>query len=140
MYLLKPSRGVAAAVALVSLTACGGGGNGSVLHSGKSLVLVDAKPKFNEPVVGVAWGGRVTMAGHCLGIDGATVIWPHGTKITLNKPLTIDVPGIGPVKVDDYVSGGASADDPGPLRALPKGIDAVPSGCPTDRAVYFSAN
>jgi hypothetical protein len=138
MRLLKPSGGLAAAVVLVSLSACGGGGDGSVLRSGKSFVLVGAK--VNMPVAGVGWGGRVTMAGDCLGIDGATVIWPHGTKITLKKPLTIDVPGMGLVKVDDHVSGGADPDSPSPIRALRKGIDAVPSGCPADRGVYFYAN
>lgn len=135
--LSETSHVLAASVALALLTGCGNGGSGgSVIRSGHSFILVNAK--VNGPVVGVGWGGTVTMSGHCLGIDGATVIWPHGTKISSSHPLIADVPGIGLVRVGDVVSGGGG--EPGPLGALPSGIDAIPSGCPVNRAVYFSAN
>lgn len=102
-------------------------------------VLVDAT--VNEPVVSVAWGGSVTMAGSCLGIDGATAIWPHGTKITSHDPLTIDVPGLGQLSVGDVVSSGGEPSDPTDTDPhLPRGIKAVPSGCPTRGLVYIYAN
>ena len=74
--------------------------------------------------------GPVTMAGDCLGINGATVIWPHGTKIATDDPLTIDVPSLGRLRVGDCVDGMGGDEY---VDHLPKGIDAVPSGVPPTR-------
>jgi hypothetical protein len=120
-------------IASPGLSACGGGGDGSVLHSGDSIVLVDADS--DGPTVGVGFAGSVAMVGDCLGIGHATVIWPHGTTISDRDPLTIEVPGLGQVRVGSGVDGGA--DD---LGDLPKGIDAIPPGCPTRQVVAFSPN
>jgi hypothetical protein len=62
------------------------------------------------------------------------VIWPHGTKIATDDPLTIDVPSLGRLRVGDYVDGMGGDEY---VDYLPKGIDAVPSGCPTDQVVAF---
>ena len=121
-----------------ALSACGdgggGGGDGSVLHSGDAIVLVDAD-RGDGPTVGVGFGGSVAMVGDCLGIDHATVVWPHGTTISDRDPLTIEVPGLGRVRVGSSVDGGA-----GDLGDLPKGIDAIPSGCPTEHVIAFYPN
>ncbi len=88
--------------------------------------------------VGVGFGGSVAMVGDCLGVEGdgatATVIWPHGTTVTADEPLTIDVPGVGRVKAGDPIDGGGGDVD---IDRLPKGIDAIPSGCPTELVVAF---
>jgi hypothetical protein len=113
------------------LSACGAGG-GSVLHSGGSIVLVDAD-HHGEAIAGVGYGGDVTMVGDCLGIQTATVLWPHGTRIVSDTPLTIDVPGLGRVRVGDHVEGGGVEY----VGHLPKGIDSIPSGCPTQQVLGF---
>jgi hypothetical protein len=119
------------------LSGCGGG-DGGVLHSGDSVVLVGAD--VLGPTVGVGFGGSVAMVGDCLGVEGdgavATVIWPHGTKIASDDPLTIDVPGLGRVSVGDQVAGGDDVN----VDRLPKGNDAIPSGCPTEQVVAFYPN
>ena len=138
MSLQTSTRGLAAVVSLVCLFGCGGGRNGEVIRSGHSFVLVG--PKVDGPTVGVGYGGYLAMVGDCVGLNDVTTIWPHGTVVTSNDPLTIDVPGLGHLTVGDPVSGGADGGGPGPLTHLPKGIDAIPSGCPTDQVVYFSAD
>jgi hypothetical protein len=116
------------------LTGCGGGGDGSILHSGDSMVLVGAEADMDGPIAGVGFGGRVAMVGHCLGIESATIIWPYGTTIVSDDPLTIQVPGLGPVQPGDSVDGGGV----GYSTRLPKGIDAIPSGCPTEDVFEFA--
>jgi hypothetical protein len=108
------------------------GGQGEVLHSGGSIVLVDADHD-GEAVAAIGYEGDVAMAGACLGIGAATVLWPHGTTIVSDDPLTIEVPGLGRVKLGDHVTGGAVRY----AGNLPKGSDSVPSECPTDQAVGF---
>lgn len=127
----------ALAVTVVGATLSGcGGGDASVLHSNGSVVLVGAD--VDGPGVGVGFGGSVAMVGDCLGVEGdgavATVIWPHGTKIVSPDPLTIDVPGLGRVSVGDQVAGGGGDVS---VDRLPKGIDAIPSSCPTEQVVAF---
>jgi hypothetical protein len=74
------------------------------------------------------------MVGDCLGIGDTTVLWPHGMTTTIfdREPLTIEVPGLGRVRVGSGVDGGAES-----RGDLPKGIDAIPSGCPTDHVIAF---
>jgi hypothetical protein len=71
-----------------------------------------------------------------MGIDDATVIWPYGTKIASEHPLTIDVPGLGRLKVGDHADGGADEY----AHHLPTGIDAIPSSCPMHRVLAFYPN
>jgi hypothetical protein len=114
------------------LSGCGGG-DGGVLRSGGSVVLVGADGDRRNIPEGVLTG-KVTMAGDCLGINGATVIWPHGTKIATDDPLTIDVPSLGSLRVGDYVDAMAGDEY---VDYLPKGIDAVPSRCPTEVVAFY---
>jgi hypothetical protein len=131
--MLRRALAALAVAFLGSLLSGCGGGDGSVLHSGDALVLVGAEGDMDGPNAGVGFGGSVAMVGHCLGIEGATVIWPYGTTIVSGDPLTIDVPGWGRVKPGVGVSGGAVAY----ADSLPKGIDAMPSGCPTTQVLAF---
>ena len=98
------------------LVGCGAREDGLVLTSDGSSVLVG--PKFGS-YGGTGGGGNVTMAGRCLGFDGATVLWPYGTTIVTDDPLTIEVPGLGRVTGGDSVYGGVDTFVPGHLpRAL----------------------
>jgi hypothetical protein len=127
------------------LSGCGDQ-DGRVLRSGSTFVLVGASGAARTlPHSTIT--GRVGIVGDCLGINGsavngATVIWPHGTKITADDPLTIEVPGLGRVRVGDSVDG--SGDQvvnhrPGQehLDRLPKGVDRVPTGCRRNQVIAF---
>ena len=115
------------------LAGCGGE-QGQILRSGDVSVLV--APKDGGAVGGAGYpGGTVTLSGRCLGLDGRTVLWPHGTRILSARPLTVDVPGLGTLTVGDRVTGGGEAQ--WSLKHLPKGIDSIPSGCPEDVIEYY---
>lgn len=121
-------------LALASLVS--GCGDGSVQRSGDFSVLV-AEQGQGDNGAGVGMGGEVTLVGNCLGIETTTVIWPYGTEVVSDDPLTIDVPGLGRVTIGDHVEGGA--DDY--VDQLPSGIDALPSGCFDERlAVFYAEN
>ena len=48
-------------------------------------------------------GGDLEVVADCLGADGVVVIWPHGTEVTDEDPLTIEVPGYGTFALGDEV-------------------------------------
>src|SRR3954452_361212 len=87
-------RVLAVALGTVCVLAGCGGGQGDVLRSEDSTVLVGAKVD-GDSLAGIGYSGTVAMVGQCLGLNEATVIWPHGTQIASDDPLTIDVPGLG---------------------------------------------
>lgn len=118
-------------VAVLMASGCGGD-EGEVLRHGDSIVLVGAEGD-GDNVAGIGYGGTVAMVGRCLGLNDATVIWPHGTKVVSDDPLTVDVPGLGRLRIGDEVGGGADVYG----DHLPEGIDAIPSGCPTEEVVAF---
>ena len=105
---------------------------GEVIRSGDTSVLIGAEGD-GDNMAGVGYGGTVSMVGECLGLDDATVIWPHGTTVVADDPLTIDVPGLSEVTVGDTLTGGADVY----ADYLPEGIDAIPEGCPTGRVIAF---
>lgn len=37
--------------------------------------------------------GRLSDVGGCLGIEGYAVVWPHGTRVSDEGPLSLTVPG-----------------------------------------------
>ncbi len=120
---------------LLVLTSCGGAGDvapGEVLRGHGGTVLVNAEPDGGA-MAGVGYGGRVTLVGECLGIDDATVIWPHGTELVSDEPFVVEVPGMGQVTIGDRVAGGADQY----VDHLPDGIDAIPPGCPTVSVFAF---
>jgi hypothetical protein len=126
------SAALSLALLLVASTmvACGDDGSvhGDVLGSDGGYVLVGAEDDGNN-IAGVGYFGRVEVVGVCLGIDGRTIIWPHGTEILSERPLEIDVPELGPVSVGDKIEGGGTDWS---AHRLPTGIDAVPKGCPAE--------
>lgn len=122
--------GILGALGLIA-SACGAG-DGTIIRSRDSIVLVGAKGAGDD-MAGTGFVGEVEMVGDCLGVSDTTVFWPHGTTVVDDEPLTIDVPGLGRIGVGDQVSGGADAY----VDYLPSGIDAIPSGCPTTSVIGF---
>lgn len=121
-------------IAGLLLSGCGRG-HGGVLRSGHSIVLVGAESD-GDSMAGVGFAGNVGMVGDCLGINRATVIWPHGTKIASDDPLTVDVPGLRRKAVGDHVDGGG---DPY-VDYLPEGIGSIPRGCRSEQVIAFFPN
>jgi hypothetical protein len=111
---------VVVGLAMACLSACGHRGEGSVLTSGGAHVIVGPELDPSAPVAGVGLGGVVRMIGTCLGFGENPVIWPYGTTIVSDSPLTIAVPGLGHVSVGDGVGGGGDPD----AHVLPVGVDA----------------
>lgn len=118
-------------LALGALVAGCGDGGGKHSRAGDAHVLVSAETKYGMAMAG---GGTVKLVGGCLGMGEDVVIWPHGTEVVQDDPLTIDVPGLGEVRIgqDVQIGGGMvlehSSDNvtPGPLRM---GDLTVPANC-----------
>jgi hypothetical protein len=94
------------------LAACGG----EVVEAGDVTVLVGQRSGRGMDAMG---GGVLEVVGGCLGAGGATVVWPHGTEVVEQDPLTIDVPGQGELSLGDEVSlgGGFVGESDGVERA-----------------------
>jgi hypothetical protein len=123
-------------VAVAALSGCFGlgghdGTEARILESPSGNVLVG--PELNGPTVGVGFGGTVVKVGDCLGVDGWTVIWPHGTTIASTDPLSIEVPGLGRLAVGDTVDGGGNISTDGTSTAFGQ----IPRNCRSARVVEF---
>jgi len=79
-------------------------------------------------------GGRMEVVGGCLGAHGSVIVWPHGTEVVKEEPLTIDIPNYGTFALGDEVQVGggyvlehSSSDvEPGPYEV---GGVTVPAEC-----------
>ena len=83
-------RTLVALSAVLLLAACGGGGE--MISAGEVTVLVSEQTGFGMEALG---GGQLEVVGECLGAGGSVIVWPHGTQVVDENPLTIDVPGRG---------------------------------------------
>ncbi|MCZ2859627.1 hypothetical protein [Blastococcus sp. VKM Ac-2987] len=119
---------VIASSALPLLTACGGG---EVVSAGEVTVLVSEQSEAGMDALG---GGRLVVVGGCLGAGGYVIVWPSGTEVVHEDPVTIDVPGLGTYGLGDEVevAGGFVLEhssqevEPGPFDVA--GV-TVPAGC-----------
>lgn len=82
---------------LMLLTACGGG---QVIAAGDVTVLVSERPDAGMDALG---GGSLEVVGGCLGASGSVIVWPHGTGVVQDDPLTIEIPGYGTFALGDEV-------------------------------------
>lgn len=81
-----------------------------------------------------AGNGRLEVVGGCLGAEGFVFIWPPGTKVVEEEPLTIDVPDTGVFAIGEEIriAGGFVLEhsedeiEPGPIEFA--GI-TVPAEC-----------
>ncbi len=48
-------------------------------------------------------GGRLEVVGGCLGANGSVIVWPHGTAVIQEQPLTISIPENGTFTLGDEV-------------------------------------
>ncbi|MGY2084997.1 hypothetical protein [Blastococcus sp. SYSU DS0539] len=121
-------RALLAPAAVPLLAACGGG---EVIPAGDVTVLVAEQAGSGMDALG---GGRLEVVGGCLGAGGYVIVWPHGTEVVDEDPVTIDVPGHGTYGLGDEVEVGGgfvlehSSQDvaPGPFEVA--GV-TVPPGC-----------
>lgn len=117
------------ALALALLSACSG--SGQVIQAGDVSVLVSERTGGGMDAQS---GGSLEVVGGCLGASGSVFVWPHGTDVVDDDPLTIDIPDYGTFTVGDEVLVGGgyvlehSSDDvqPGPYEVA--GI-TVPAEC-----------
>jgi hypothetical protein len=99
--------------------------------AGDVTVLVAAPAMDGMDALG---GGRLEVVGGCLGASGSVVVWPYGTEVVSEEPLTISIPDIGTYRLGDDVRVGGgyvlehtgSDVPPGPYDA---GGVTVPAAC-----------
>jgi hypothetical protein len=92
---------IVSAAVVVLLSACSGGGD--VIQAGDVSVLVSERTGGGMDALG---GGRLEVVGGCLGASGSVIVWPHGTKVLDEDPLTIEIPEYGTFTVGDDVQVG----------------------------------
>lgn len=118
---------VVALVVLFGLRSC----SGKVIDAGGVKVLVAGYQSGGSDALG---GGTLEVVGDCLGAGGDVYVFPQGTKVVDEDPLTVDIPGFGEVSLgEEFDVGGGwevehSSDDvePGPMEI---GGVTVPAVC-----------
>jgi thiol-disulfide isomerase/thioredoxin len=77
--------------------------------------------------------GPLSLVGNCAGIGDAVAVWPQGTTIAQERPLVLDIPGLGTVDAGEQLTGAGgnfdTATDDVPLR--------LPRSCQTTTGVTF---
>ena len=99
MRSLAKAVGLIALGGLVPLSACGG----QVISAGDVTVLVSERADAGMDALG---GGTLEVVGGCLGASGSVIVWPNGTEVVQDNPLTIDIPDYGTVALGDEVQVG----------------------------------
>lgn len=126
-------------VALVVLLAVRGS-SGEVVEAGGAKVLIAGSQSGGSDALG---GGTLEVVGGCLGADGSVYVFPEGTEVVDEGPLTIDIPGAGEVSLgEDFEVGGGwevehSSDDMEP-GAIEVGGVTVPAEC-AEHDIFLSA-
>jgi hypothetical protein len=93
---LAKAVGLIAVGGLVPLSGCGG----QVISAGDVTVLVSERAGAGMDALG---GGTLGVVGGCLGASGSVIVWPHGTEVVQDDPLTIDIPDYGTFALGDKV-------------------------------------
>ena len=89
---------------------------------------------------GALLSGPVADVGGCAGINGIVVIWPYGTTVRQDGPLTLEVPGQPSAGLGDSVSvGGGMAIEAGQNGGGDYAVAgvAVPASC-ADMGVWVA--
>lgn len=107
------------------------GCSGKVIDAGGVTVLIAGYPSHGSDALG---GGTLEVVGGCLGADGDVYVFPQGTDVVDEEPLTLDIPGSGEVSLgEEFDVGGGwavehSSDDVEP-GAIEIGGVTVPAEC-----------
>jgi hypothetical protein len=118
---------VASAALLFILTACGD----QATTAGNVSVLVSEPTSTGMLSL---MSGRLEVVGECLGANGSVIVWPPGTDVVKQDPLTIDIPDKGTFTIGDEVQVGGglvlqrSGDDVERGRLEVAGV-SVPAEC-----------
>ena len=132
-------RRIRVAVSVVVFGAALGACSGQSLSANGVVVLVGERSGDEMDALG---GGQLEVLDGCLGAGGAVIVWPHGTTITDEDPLTIEIPENGSFGVGDTVSVGggyvlehsSTTREPGPFEIA--GVE-VPAAC-ADHDIFLS--
>ena len=116
-----------AALATLLLTGCGGG---SVVDAGGVWVLTSERPSGGMDALG---GGLLEVVDGCLGAGGAVIVWPYGTRVLSNDPLTLEIPDNGTFVLGEAVEVGGGyvweqESGPRPDPLIVGGVE-VPASC-----------
>jgi hypothetical protein len=63
-------------------------------------VLVSERATSGMDALG---GGRLEVVGGCLGAAGSVIVWPYGTKVVNEDPLTVEIPDYGTFTLGEEV-------------------------------------
>ncbi len=118
-------------LSVVAVAATLSGCGGQVISAGDVTVLVSERTGSGMDALG---GGRLEVVGGCLGASGSIIVWPPGTEVVDEEPLTIEIPDKGTYALGDEVQVGggyvlehsSGAVEPGPYKA---GGVTVPAKC-----------
>ncbi|KAA1416780.1 hypothetical protein F0U44_16420 [Nocardioides humilatus] len=118
---------VVALVVVLGLRSC----QGQVIEVDGVTVLVG---EYDGGASDIRAGGVLEVVGGCLGAEGRVYVFPHGTEVVDEDPLTIDIPEWGEVAVGEefHVAMGSAegreADGASPGSFEIAGVD-VPADC-----------
>lgn len=77
--------------------------------------------------------GTLTRVGDCAGIGDQVGIWPLGTTVVRESPLTLNIPGLGEIQAGDELVGAGGVFD----AAVDDVAIEIPASCGTTQAVTF---
>lgn len=106
-------------------------GRGRTIEVGDATVMVSERLRGG---MDAGLGGELTVIDGCLGVAGTVVVWPHGTDVVDDDPLTIELPSHRTSTVGGTIElgGGYGVEhsthdvEPGPLDVA--GV-TIPSAC-----------
>ena len=103
---MRPVLGALLTLGVLALSACGGA---KAVDTGSSTLLVGERS--SESMDALLDGTLVEVDG-CVGVEATdggvefVVVWPYGTSVADDEPVTIEVPDVGEVAVGDEVQVG----------------------------------
>jgi hypothetical protein len=102
--------GVGVALVALALAACGGGAETLEAADGTQVFVGRSESSGADALL----EGPLAVLDGCLGAGEQVVVWPNGTKVVDDDPLTVTVPGNrGELRVGDQVRvGGGVAVEP----------------------------